>query len=63
VLGTGKNPVANLEILNKLFFSWVIQKEVSRKGSVSVLLKHYKLVNQSILGCIVEAKNDLDLRL
>ena len=58
----GKNPVANLEISNKLFLLWSAKRSLQERLCTSVS-KHYELVNQSIFGGIVEPKDELDLRL
>jgi len=62
MLGAGKNPVANLEIPNKLFFLWAPKRSLQERLCTSVS-KHFKLVNKSILGGTAEAKHALDLRL
>ena len=56
------NPVATLEIPNKLFHLWAEKRSLQEKLCTSVS-KHYELVNQSIFGGIVDAKDELNLRL
>ena len=57
-----KNPIANLEIPNKLFQLWNAKRSLQKRLCTSVS-KHYELLNQSIFGGVAEANDALESRL
>ena len=57
-----KNPVANLQIPNKLLLLWSAKRSLQEILCTSVS-KHYELANQNICGGTLEAVHALELRL
>ena len=58
-----KNPVANLQIPNKLFQFWSAKRSLQDILCTTSVTKHYELTNQNICGSTLEAVDALEVRL